>query len=358
MNTYLSDKLKIVSLISMILVVFLHSYNINVSFNSGSISFNSGYNLFIQNFLSQGLTRIAVPLFFMISGYLFFLKFNGTKNEFKIKFKKRIKSLLLPYLLWSIYGLIFFYLLQLIPYAKNFFVNNIISNYSFQRILETIFINPLPYQLWFIRDLFVMVIFSPIIYWLIRFLRLFPVLLLSVIWFVFFDFSFYILSNEALLFFFIGSYFAINKNNFIFNIFDNKYYFLFFILWIVILFIKTQLIQMNLELDLIIGFLPKLSILIGIISLWTIYDIVMKGKTQPNKIILFLTSFSFFIYAFHEPTLILIKKGLFYILGSEEIIGLMIYFVAPIITIFISIFVAYFLKKYIPKFYYLITGGR
>lgn len=358
MNKYLSDKLKVISLISMIMVVFLHSYNINVNFNTGNLSFNSGYNLFIQNFLSQGLVRIAVPVFFMISGFLFFLKFNGTKNEFKIKYKKRIKSLLIPYLLWSIYGLIFFYLLQLIPQSKDFFVNNLISNYSFLNILETIFINPIPYQLWFLRDLFIMVFFSPLIYLLIKYLRFFPILFLLIIWFGFVDFNFYILSNEALLFFFIGSYFAINKNNFIFNIFDNKYYFLFFILWIVILFIKTQLIQMNLELDLIIGFLHKLSILIGIISLWTIYDIVMKGKTQPNKIILFLTSFTFFIYAFHEPTLILIKKGLFYLIGNTKLIALFIYFIAPIFTILISILLGYYFKKYILKFYLIITGGR
>ena len=70
MNKYLSDKLRIISLISMIMVVFLHSYNVTVKFSSGNMSFNDGYNVFIQNFFSQGITRIAVPIFFCISGCL------------------------------------------------------------------------------------------------------------------------------------------------------------------------------------------------------------------------------------------------------------------------------------------------
>lgn len=72
MNKYLSDKLRIISLISIIMVVFLHSYNVTVKFSPGNMSFNDGYNVFIQNFFSQGITRIAVPIFFCISGYLFF----------------------------------------------------------------------------------------------------------------------------------------------------------------------------------------------------------------------------------------------------------------------------------------------
>jgi len=153
------------------MVVFIHSYNVTVKFSSGNMSFNDGYNVFIQNFFSQGITRIAVPIFFCISGYLFFLKFRGTINEFVLKYKKRAKSLLLPYLIWSIWGLVFYFGLQLFPQSKNFFTNDLIVNYSLKKILNTIFLNPIPYQLWFVRDLIVLVILTPIIYWLTKYFR-------------------------------------------------------------------------------------------------------------------------------------------------------------------------------------------
>ena len=101
MNTYLSDKLKVVSFISMMLVIFLHAYNLIVRLKTGPVVIDRGYNFFIQEFISQGLARIAVPLFFTISGYLFFLNLNGTLNEFKEKYRTRTKTLLIPYLFWS-----------------------------------------------------------------------------------------------------------------------------------------------------------------------------------------------------------------------------------------------------------------
>ena len=72
MNNELSNKIKNISLILTILVVFLHAYNLEES--------NSVINIngFIQNFISYGVCTIAVPLFFMISGYLFFYKINPT----------------------------------------------------------------------------------------------------------------------------------------------------------------------------------------------------------------------------------------------------------------------------------------
>ena len=82
MNKYLSDKLKAISFILMGMVVFLHSYNIKIKFASGTGIIKQGYNSFTQDFISNGVTRIAVPLFFTISGYLFFLSMKEAKLFF------------------------------------------------------------------------------------------------------------------------------------------------------------------------------------------------------------------------------------------------------------------------------------
>lgn len=358
MNKYLSDKLRIISLISMIMVVFLHSYNVTVKFSSGNMNFNSGFNIFIQDFFSEGITRIAVPLFFCISGYLFFLKFRGTINEFALKYKKRAKSLLLPYLLWSIWGLIFYFGLQLFPQSKTFFTKELIVNYSFTKILDTIFLNPIPYQLWFVRDLIVLVIFCPFIYWITKYFRIIPILLLFVIWLGLFKFSFVIFSNEAILFFCLGVYFAINKSEYLTKQLNQKSYLIFTFLWVAIIIFKTVLMSENSDQTVLLLLLHKISIIIGLLAIWSIYDIIMIKKDNPNKLILSLSYLSFFLYAFHEPILTIIKKGLFHIAGASEIMSMIIYFLAPIMTIIISILLGGLIKKRIPKFYGLITGGR
>ena len=80
MNTYLSYKLKVLSLIAIIFVVFIHA-NINIPDSTNFLYENSA---FLQYFISQGITRTAVPMFFIISGYLYFISFDGTLNTYLI----------------------------------------------------------------------------------------------------------------------------------------------------------------------------------------------------------------------------------------------------------------------------------
>lgn len=339
------------------MVVLLHSENLTMKFNSGNISFNSQYNTFIQNFFSEGITRIAVPIFFCISGYLFYLNCRGTFGEFILKYKKRAKSLALPYLLWSLWGLVFYFALQNFPQSKNFFTKELIINYSFLKFLDTLFINPIPYQLWFIRDLIVIVLLSPLIYWIIKYLRIIPLVILSILWLDLFDFTFIIFSNEAILFFCLGAYFSIHQTEYMLQKLNQKSYLVFLFVWILIVFYKTILISQNSDQQILITLLHKISIWIGMVAIWSLYDIKML-KEKPNKPILYLSQFSFFIYVFHEPILSVVKKGLFYIIGSSEMASLAIYITGPIITITLSIITAALLKKYLLKFYEFITGAR
>src|SRR6185295_2439222 len=162
LNDYLSEKLKALSLAAIVLVVFIHSHNEEVKFASGEMAGNpEQWVLFVENFVSKGIARIAAPIFFMISGLLFFLSYDFTLQGIVSKFKSRLKSLVVPYLIWSVFGLILILSLQLIPWSKDFFTKELIIHYSISKLLRTIFFDPIPYQLWFIRDLFMLVIVSP-----------------------------------------------------------------------------------------------------------------------------------------------------------------------------------------------------
>lgn len=56
-------------------VVFLHNYEAAVGFNGGTMTIGLSQNNFVSDFvrylISKGVSGIAVPTFFMISGYLF-----------------------------------------------------------------------------------------------------------------------------------------------------------------------------------------------------------------------------------------------------------------------------------------------
>ena len=152
MDRYLSNKIKNISLVLTFLVVILHAYNLEDSETVLSINF------LIQNVISYGICTIAVPMFFMISGYLFFYKFNPTLQEWINKYKKRFKSLMIPFVIWCVGWMVVLYLVQLTPFGQTFFSNMIVSKFTLKQLFDYTFKYPIPFQLWYISDLIKLVI--------------------------------------------------------------------------------------------------------------------------------------------------------------------------------------------------------
>ncbi len=355
MNIYLSNKIKIISFISIILVVFLHSYNYDTKQNGSVILFEKSAFWFVENYISNGLTRIAVPFFFIFSGFLFFLNYSNTLKEINLKFRKRINTLFVPYLFWSVFGILIYFLLQNIPVIKTFFTKELIVDFSLVKWIETIFINPIPYQLWFIRDLIILVLLSPILFLSIRYLKIVTILLFFSIW-MYSDFS--VLSNsiEALFFYSLGGYIVLNRDKW--NIiFLKGHAILLIILWFAILAFSVILkfVEYNVITQMIVH---KISIIIGLISVWNVYDLLYIKQEKIINRILAMSSTTFFIYASHEPLLTILKKILFIILGKKEINYIEIYFIAPILAIILTYLAGNFLKRNFTKLYSIITGNR
>ena len=353
MNKELSRKFTVISFLSMVLVVILHANNMVINLSSGNIIVPKGYNSFIQDFFTQGIARIAVPLFFMISGYLFFLNIKGTLSEFKSKIVKRIKTILIPYLVWSCWGLVFYTILQSLPMAQNFFTNGLIKDMDIEEILTILFFNPLPFQLWFLRDLMILVVFSPLLFFAIKYLRGLAILLAFIPWISGYFYGF--INTDSLLFFMLGGYLAVFDKLISFD--GKKYTYLLFSFWILLVIINSIFLFQGISIfDFWMSVLNKITLLVGVVAIWTIYD-KLRGKINITALDP-LFSFSFFLYAFHEPVLTMAKKGLFFILGNSQHVSFCVYILAPFLTIVLSLYVGFLAKKYIPKIYDIATGGR
>ena len=152
--------------------------------------------------LSQGLCRVAVPLYFLIAGYLFF---NGLETwntaTYLAKLRRRCRTLLVPYLLWNLLALVIGYLMALtgdsVPSLSEY-----LHNWGGWRILWY----PPDSPLWFLRDLMVMVVAAPLVMLFVRYLRwpglaLLAVLYVTHLWPLSTGFS-----AKAVLFFSMGCY--------------------------------------------------------------------------------------------------------------------------------------------------------
>ncbi len=126
LNAQSSLRLNLLRFPLIVGVVFVHAYETTVGFSGGSVSIglnqNNVISEFIRNLISQEIARIAVPIFFLMSGYLFFAGFVWSKENYLDKVKSRIKTLLIPFLFWNIATLLLIALGQsLIVTQRTFF---------------------------------------------------------------------------------------------------------------------------------------------------------------------------------------------------------------------------------------------
>ena len=119
---------------------------------------------------------LANPLFFLISGYLFVATDSGFSwNVFTKKCRRRMKTWLIPYLLWNtifllFYGVIGFLMpsaLGEIPPLQEMSFVDILKAYWCIRG-EGLNTGPIDGPLWFLRDLMVIALFTPLYYWIVR----------------------------------------------------------------------------------------------------------------------------------------------------------------------------------------------
>src|SRR4051812_5921802 len=105
MNPFLSKKFRFYSFISMVLLVFVHGYNLHDRYMQPWTVVGEPMNIttFTEYFLANGIFRFRIPMLFAISGYLFALY--DEKPHWQ-RVGKRARTLLLPYLIWSVIGLL------------------------------------------------------------------------------------------------------------------------------------------------------------------------------------------------------------------------------------------------------------
>jgi surface polysaccharide O-acyltransferase-like enzyme len=337
-------------------VVFIHAYSSTAGFAGGEIGVSQPNFIadFVRNFISQGVARIAVPLFFLMSGYLFFAGFEWSKESYVLKLKSRTKTLLIPFLFWNITTLIVIALAQTIPATKIFFSGNdpLITTFSifdyFNAIIGFTRI-PIAYQFWFIRDLIILVLFAPMINVVIRFA---PLSFLGLILFYWLIGAWPVSapSSEALLFFSVGAYLGSTKKSLFYL--DN------FGLMIVSLYLAVVVIDTITINQLFNPYLHKIGIVLGVSSALFLTKHVSHNE-KLKSLIMRLSGVSFFVYAVHEPLLTILKKVSYKMLLPESSFTvLFLYFLIPTITITFAVVAYRGLVRVAPKFVSIVTGGR
>ncbi len=362
---FLSRKIKTLNFFTIVFVVFIHSYNYLDSFLQPTTKISEGFHIpaMIEFFISNALTRFANPLFFAISGYLFFAGVQCFNAQLYIsKVKKRVLSLLTPYafwvFLWSFIGIM---------------ILNIFGGEHFPLLTEkfaswsespffSMYNSPLPFQFWFIKDLFKLVLLSPVIYFLVKKLGGYAIVLFLVPWLM--DITFPHMPNcDGVIAFTIGCHIALNG-------FDKKYmtkpiasfkFAVFPVIWIILCTVYTIASATGQETgihDFVLLFLYKGCVAFGLISVYVIYDLLHRKKSAVSgKLLNSVKDSSFIIFCIHEPLQHFVFQA-FATPDTSDAIHMLLYFGLPLLFVLLGVITNSVLKKASTSLHKFLTGSR
>ena len=172
-------------------------------------------------YITMKLVCIAVPLFFFISGFLFFKEGVFDFALYSKKIKSRIHTVLIPYLLWNIIYFVILGIMQLIKPDTLVILHKHIADFRWQDFLWIFWdisqITGLADDqraclvgaFWFLQCLFVLFLLSPIIYYIIRYLRHFTLLIVGILYFTDFIPEMPGIQCNAIVYYMFGAYFSI-----------------------------------------------------------------------------------------------------------------------------------------------------
>lgn len=332
MTKELSDKIRIISFIATVLVVYRHSANLVAFFQDES----APYWLCLIEKGVVYLTDVAVPYFFFVSGFFFMRYAYIEEGKYWDMIKKKSRTLLIPFIIWNCIGSI----------ALRLHNDSFVWGTSFLSCIENLAMSNWNGPLWFVRDLMILMFTYPLYGFFYKKWGHPVLLILLFIQMCYFWFpgEVHLLAGEGVFFFFLGGLFQ--KHSSILEYKMPKIVSLIvFVLWLYLSFFITTW-------DPIIH---RISIVVGIIAMWFVFDLL---PSCISRFCMHITSYSFFVFVSHLYVLKAVKIGVASQFPGNGVVALLTFFFLPIVIISLITFIGFIWSRKLPKIYKICVGGR
>lgn len=336
-----SNYITYLNVILTIMIVLLHS--------------DCSYMLDNQAYISIGVFRalntiydLAVPSFFIISAYLFYININDLKAQYLSKIGGRISSLIIPYFIYSFLWMFMYTLLGLLPGIGDMIPDSAINSSLTENVIAFLRADYDP-PIWYLRTLFGLQLISPLIYIIIQKGKWIGLVCSIVIWVL----NCVILPGYSTMLF-----------------------------WLPVFIIG---VWWALYLDEMCCMIEKMSwkLLVVLIALLYVMAVMFSAENQSNAIYytwrtagsclillclskvemlnkkkLHFAKCTFFVFMVHYPIIQMIKRLLSKIITVDSLTVWLVYVLTALIGLLICIMMGYIIKRIIPGFWRILNGGR
>jgi hypothetical protein len=160
MDALTSKRIDALRLFCVCMIVGLHVPSQAKSFK---VTDWTDLSLIAWRIVPHGFGRFSLYLLFILTGYLFFLTYTNTLATYKDKIRKRIRSLIIPYVLWNIIA--FFILTGSLKHVWNSWGLYDYINIFFYKMAGR---RPMNFPLWYVQQVIYCLFLSPLLYALYR----------------------------------------------------------------------------------------------------------------------------------------------------------------------------------------------
>ena len=341
----------------LVLVVYFHSFPLLLP-----LAADAGLWFRLAQLLAEQLARLAVPLLFICAGFLFFYQYVSGFAAYRQLWRKKSRTVLLPFLLWSVLGIACYAIGLSWQQTQPFFSNQpMLADFwtlaGFLRFWLGIERSPLVYPLWFLRDLLIFILISPVLARLLHWTGWWTGLVLLLMWLLqswlrfCCDWLVWPLFQPALessTFFVLGALFAIKPLPLSWLYRTGPGFVLVYLLG-----------QLALWLDLLPTLLVvKVLLLIGITA---VFYLALQLAQQPmwSRRLTVSAGATFFLFVSHEPLLTVSRKVLLMLLAPLSAGQyFLLYLLLPSAVMVLLLLCYRALATTWPSLCQLLTGGR
>lgn len=342
-NKDFHTKIGLFSFILSTLVIYTHSYNAELFLlPNNSMLYN------IENILASKISQIAVPGFFMISSYLFFR--NISIYNMIPKLKRRFYSIFIPYILWNFIYYLGYIISSHIPYLSRIVGKGIIK-FSIDELFFAIFLHKYNYVFWFVYQLIILILISPILYFFLRnkYIAMIGAILISILLFINIDLKF--INTDALFYYYMAGFFSLHFS----HIVEKNYSVNTSLISIILVLFGIYIYRLTFYTNQIYFIVYARFIFIA--ALWLFLNETITKSTIINKYKSYFSN-TFLVYATHLAIVRLINKTTASIFPNNNILAAILFLSMPILIFALITPVIFIIKTELPIFYSLISGRR
>lgn len=333
------NKITMISFLCSIFVIYIHTYNLTtygIEETSGGLA-NITYH--IQTYWNRVIS-IAVPIFFMISGILFFRTFEV--QQLSKKLKNRFFTIGVPYLVWSSLYYLYNVICTNVPIIKSIMNGDEIIEFSLQTWIRWLWVDSY-YTLWFLQNLMIFILLSPIIWILLKnYWKQIPTgfVTLLILLFILIRIVPSVANLSGLTYYLVGCYIGIHGKKLL--TYKNTYLSIASLIYILYISLTGfKIWHFALE-------------MLFFICIWFALDLV----TRRERKLPWWMSITFFTYVAHDVFLQAFEKLVWVIGGDKVIFALLDYIFMPVFVLIFLIFIAFIIRNWFPLIWKVLTGDR